>query len=142
MTDNIDAKDVLTDANVVLTDAKVVDAKVVDEKVVDVEKVVVEKVDTKIACPKTTLTPYQYKMHGYAIFIILELQEQGIIDDDIDPFSLDIQRLLDYDPTTIVPQLKKFQRNKNKKPHKKKTITITSSSKPNIIAEIVAAHNK
>ena len=111
---------------------------VVDEKVdanVDDENVVV-------SCPKTTLTPYQYKMHGYAIFIILELQEQGIVDDDIDPFSLDIQRLLDYDPTTIIPQLKKFQRNKNKKPHKKKTITITSSSKPNIIAEIVAAYNK
>ena len=116
-----------------MTDNMVVDEKV-DANVVD-ENVVV-------SCPKTTLTPYQYKMHGYAIFIILELQEQGIVDDDIDPFSLDIQRLLDYDPTTIIPQLKKFQRNKNKKPHKKKTITITSSSKPNIIAEIVAAYNK
>ena len=75
---------------------------------------------------KSGLTPAQYKMHYYAIFVLQQLQGSGTVLNDFDPFSLSIDFMSDYNPTKFASYIK----NKNKN-------AIVSSPKPNIVESIV-----
>lgn len=84
-----------------------------------------------------SLTSNQYKMHGYAVFVLQEIRKQELF--NMDPLELDWSFLMNYRPEEIVPLLKK-RKNKETRKLKRKLIAVVSASKTNIIQTIVDTH--
>lgn len=87
----------------------------------------------------TKLSPNEYKMHGYAVFVLQEMQKQPPGLGLMDPLELDWDFLSKYSPETVVPLLKKRKLKETRK-QKKNSSMVVSTPKVDIIKNIVDEH--